>query len=117
MRLFSNHPRSTGGETGFPTADTFAPDRREALRLRLVLYCERHIRCGSAAATARLDRRFTAFFTAARRGGYIDAGARPETLAHLFVAVLADLDLRRSGGTPAHELRRAAAAAIRLIVY
>lgn len=117
MRLFSNHPRATGGETGLPPASTFAPNRREALRLRLVLYCERHIRCGNIAVPARLDRRFTAFFTAARRGGYIDAGASPQTLAHLFVAVLADLDLRRNGGAPPHELRRAAAAAIRLIVY
>lgn len=111
MRIFSNHPRSSGGETGF------APDRREALRLRLVLYCERHIRSASVVVPARLDRRFTAFFTAARRGGYIDAGADPKTLAHLFVAVLADLDLRRKGGAPAHELRRTATAAVRLIVY
>ena len=110
MRLFSNHPRSTGGETGFP------PNRREALRLRLCLYCERHIRSGNAAVPARLDRRFTAFFTAARRGGYIDAAADPQTLAHLFVAALAGLDLHRAGGMPAHDLRRMAAHMIRLIV-
>jgi len=110
MRLFSNHPRSTGGETGVP------PDRREILRLRLVLYCERHIRLGAATAPRRLDRRFTAFFTAARRGGYIDASSDPQTLAHLFVAVLAGLDLHRAGGAAAHDLRRMAAHMIRLII-
>ena len=110
MRLFSNHPRSTGGETGF------GPDRREALRLRLQLYCDRHIAAENAEAPEHLDRRFTAFFTAAVRGGYIDAGRCPETLAHLFAAVLANLDLRKSGGAPAHELRRTATAAIRLII-
>lgn len=110
MRIFSNHPRSTGGETGFP------PDRREALRLRLQLYCDRHIAADAPEAPDHLDRRFTAFFTAAQRGGVIDADHCPETLAHLFVAVLANLDLRKSGGAPAHELRGAAMAAIRLIV-
>lgn len=110
MRIFSNHPRSTGGETGFP------PDRREALRLRLQLYCDRHIGSDAPEAPDHLDRRFTAFFTAAQRGGFIDADRCPETLAHLFVAVLANLDLRKGGGAPAHELRRTAMAAIRLIV-
>jgi len=110
MRLFSNHPRSTGGETGFP------PNRREALRLRLVLYCERHIRSGTAVAPHRLDRRFTAFFMAARHGGYIDAASDPQTLAHLFVAVLAGLDLHRAGGAAPHDLRRMAAHMVRLII-
>ena len=110
MRVFSDHPRSCGGERGF------APDRREALRLRLRLYCDRHIAAVDAQPPEDLDRRFTAFFTAARRGGYIDAARSPETLAHLFIAVLANLDLRRNGGAPAHELRLTANAAIRLIV-
>ena len=110
MRIFSNHPRSTGGETGF------GPDRREALRLRLQLYCDRHIAAETSEAPDHLDRRFTAFFTAALRGGYIDADRCPEILAHLFVAVLANLDLRKSGGAPAHELRQAAKSAIRLII-
>ena len=110
MRIFSNHPRSNGGETGF------GPDRREALRLRLRLYCDRHMASARRLPPHRLDRRFTAFFIAARRGGYIDPARSPETLAHLFVAVLANLDLRRNGGAPAHELRRTANEAIRLIV-
>ncbi len=110
MRLFSHHPRSTGGETGF------APDGREALRLRLMLYCERHIDGGSAAAPARLDRRFTAFFTAAQREGYIDAVCDPQTLAHLFVALLASLDLHATGGAAPHDLRHMAAHMIKLIV-
>ncbi len=117
MRLFSNHPRSTGGETGLPSAPAGgAQDRRAALRLRLALYCERHIRSGAVAAPGRLDRRFTAFFTAARHGGYIDGTCDPRTLAHLFVALLAGLDLRRAGGTPPHDLRRMAVEMIRTIV-
>jgi len=110
MRVFSDHPRFSGGERGF------VPGRREALRLRLVLYCERHIRNHLAPAPARLDRRFTAFFTAARRQGYIGAAADPATLAHLFIALLAGLDLRRCGGALPHDLRRMAAEMIRLII-
>ena len=110
MRVFSDHPRFSGGERGF------LPDRREALRLRLVLYCERHIRNGRALAPARLDRRFTAFFTAASRQNYIGPSADPATLAHLFIALLAGLDLRRAGGALPHDLRRMAADMIGLII-
>jgi hypothetical protein len=110
MRIFSGHPNATGGENGV------SPDRREALRLRLRLYCDRHIEAIDPEGPESLDRRFTAFFTAAQLAGFIDAGRCPQTLAHLFIAVLANLDLRRNGGAPAHELRRTATAAIRLIV-
>ena len=110
MRLFSGQPNAAGGETGS------APDGREALRLRLMLYCERHILDETTEQPSDLDRRFTAFFNAAQRSGCIGASPDADTLAQLFIALLLTLDLRRACGTPAHELRDVAAAAIAYIV-
>ena len=110
MRLFSGHPNAAGGETGA------APNGREALRLRLKLYCERHILDDITEQPSDLDRRFIALFHAAQRSGYIGASIEAETLAQLFIALLLTLDVRRACGMPAHELREVAAAAIAYIV-
>ncbi len=116
MRLFSEHPHATGGENGHSPESSGSDSGREALRLRLRLYCDRHISEQVVATPADLDRRFTAFFIAAHRDGLVEAQHDPEILARLFIALLANLDLRRTSGAPTHELRHIAAASIAFIV-